>query len=220
MGTSLINTQRIVSFVSVEPTVNERPQIKTSFGWIEMNDVNLWSGKGSIESIVPDVRDFEKVANQLCQKALDDAKRQLHPLLQNTGVERLEHRGEFLQALKIALEQRIARDLAIWQPGVQAVFKYDETRMENTEAWDGSIHLLVKVPRLSDALSSLAVKLDRGLVTCLNQLGWQRFRTSESILDVQQVTPYELRHGIGYGAMFFAVYTAPVKVWPRNRQAR
>jgi hypothetical protein len=185
-----------------------------------MSDVNLWRQEGSIEHIVPEVRDLGEVANNLCEKALNDAKSQLHPLLQNTRLDRLSQRGEFLQAFKSALEQRIARKLAVWQPSVQAVFKYDETWTENVESWDGSIHLLVRVPRLSNAIKALGKKLDQSLVRYLRQLDWPRFQKYESILEVQQVTPNELRHGISYGAMFYAVYSAPVKVWPQNRQAK
>jgi hypothetical protein len=193
------------------------PRTKSSFGWFEMSSdvINLRREK-SLEH-VSSGKDFGQMVNDLCEKALDDAKSQLHPLLQSTELERLGQRSEFLQAFKSALEQRIARKLAIWQPGVQAVFKFEETRMEN---WDGSIHLLVKVPQLSNAVKTLGRRLDKSLVKCLNQMGWQRFRTRQSILDVQQVTTNELRHGIGYGAMFLAVYTAPVKVWPQNRPAR
>jgi hypothetical protein len=61
--------------------------------------------------------------------------------------------------------------------------------------------------------------LDRGLVSYLHQAGWSRFEGNPSILDIQQVTPKEVKHGIGYGAMFCAVYTVPVKVWPRDRQS-
>jgi hypothetical protein len=54
----------------------------------------------------------------------------------------------------------------------------------------------------------------------LQQLGLPRFEKRQSILDVQQVTPNELRHGIGYGAMFCAVYTVPVRVWPQDKVTR
>ena len=181
-----------------------------------MSDLNYERREGSREHVVPDVRNFAAVANDLCEKSMEDAKSQLHPLLQNTELDRLSQRGEFLQAFKSALEQRIARTLAAWQPSVQAVFKYDETWTENVESWDGSIHLLVKVPRLSNAVKALGKKLDRSLVKHLKHLGWQRIPTRHSILEVQQVTPNELRHGVGYGAMFCAVYTAPVKIWPQE----
>jgi hypothetical protein len=54
----------------------------------------------------------------------------------------------------------------------------------------------------------------------LQQLGWSRFGKRQSILEIQQVTPNELRHGVSYGAMFFAVHNVPVKVWPPNRRVQ
>lgn len=176
------------------------------------------SAEQPVEHMVPVPKDFGKAAYELCEKALEDARSQLHPLLQSAGFNRLSQRNGFLQAFKSALEQRIAQKLAVWQPGVQAVFKFDETPNENREAWDGSIHLLVKVPRLSNTVKTLGIKLDQGMVKYLKRSGWSRFRKRESILEIQQVTPHELRHGIGYGAMFCAVYTVPMKVWPQNRR--
>ena len=161
--------------------------------------------------------DFEQVANALCEAALNDAKGQLHPLLQNAELERLDQRSEFIQAFKSALEQRIARKLASWLPDVEAVFRFDETRTENRESWNGSVHLLVMVSQLTNGVKTLGEMLDQYLVKCLKQWDWSRFQTTQSILEVQQVTPNEIRHGISYGAMFYAVYTVPKKVWPQNR---
>jgi hypothetical protein len=157
------------------------------------------------------------LANELCDKALKDARQQLHPLLRNTQLDRLEKRPEFLKAFKRALEQRIARQLATWDPGVQAVFRFDQRRLETPESWDGSIHLLVKVPHLSETVTTLGRRLDRCLVKYFRQVNWPRFQKQQSILEVQQVTLNELRHGIGYGAMFHAVYTVPIKVWPQDK---
>src|SRR6185436_10696681 len=98
-----------------------------------MSDKNDSQREISLEHAVPAQKEIGKAANELCEKALKDAKCQLHPLLQNTGLNRLEQREEFLQAFKSALEQRIARKLATWQPSVQAVFKYEETRTESME---------------------------------------------------------------------------------------
>ncbi len=178
------------------------------------------SGQRPVEPSMPALHEFRQIANELCEKSLDDAKAQLHPLLRNVELGRLEQRPEFLQAFKSALEKRIARKLTARLPGIQAVFTFDETLAENREAWDGSIHLLVKVPRLSTAVKALGKKLDRSLTKYLNQLGWARFRQCQSILDVQQVTPNELRHGVSYGAMFSAVYNVPVKIWPPKQRAR
>ena len=182
-----------------------------------MNTVGNERWKELAEMAIPAAKDLGQVAEDICEKALNDAKGELHPLIRNTEVAHLRKRSEFVQAFKLALERRVAQKLATWQPGIQAVFKFDESWMENRESWDGSIHLLVKVPRLSNAMKVFGKKLDRSLTHCLQQLGWSCFRKRQSILEIQQVTTNELRHGVGYGAMFWAVYTAPVKVWPQDR---
>jgi hypothetical protein len=158
-----------------------------------VSNVNNWCREETVEHVIPAPKDFGQVANDLCEKALNDAKAQLHPLLRDVELDRLEQRFEFVQAFKSALEQGIARKLAVWQPGVQAVFKFDETETKNREAWDGSIHLLAKTPRLSNAMKALGKKLDRSLIKYLKQLGWSRFRNCLSILEIQQVTPNEIR---------------------------
>ena len=185
-----------------------------------MSDINHWGREKSFVYVFPAAREFGNVADELCKKSFLDAKHQLHPLLQNMGLEALEQRREFLGAFKSALEQRVARRLAAWQPAIQAVFRFDETLMETNEAWDGSIHLLVKVSRLSEAVKWMSKTLDQSLVNSFKQFGWSRFQKRQSILDVQQVTPNELRHGIGYGAMFYAVYTVPTQIWPQGSQAK
>lgn len=186
----------------------------------EMSDRFNWRGEGSRKTILPDMRDYRKIANELCEQALRDAKSQLHPLLQTVEPHQLAHRTEFLQNFRGALEGRIARKLTIWLPGIQAIFRYDEGGMQNRDPWDGSIRLLVKVPRLSNAIRTWNKKLDGHLVKCLEQMGLPQARTRQSILEIHQVTPRELRHGIGYGAMFFAVHNVPSKVWPQDGQAR
>jgi hypothetical protein len=98
------------------------------------------------------------------------------------------------------------------------VFRFDDSHVTNDPTWDGKIHLLVKVPCLSNAIKSFERKLDKYLIRYLaKQLGWSRFKGQQSILDVQQVTVNELRHGISYGAMFRAVYSVPIKIWPLKK---
>lgn len=72
-------------------------------------------------------KEFEQVVYELCENALSEAKAQLHPLIRSNELDRLDKRKEFIQAFKLALERRIAKKLALWQPGVQAVFKFEES---------------------------------------------------------------------------------------------
>jgi len=190
---------------------------KYSIGWFEMNRIrDRWDGP-SEEIVVPATKEFEKAANEITENAFQDAKEKLHPLLRNGELGHLRRRSEFIHAFKLALEKRIAQKLDAWQPGVQAVFQFDESWMEARNSWDGSIHLLVKVPRFSNRLKTIAKRLDQSLTQYLKQLGWSRFRKHQSLLEIQQVTPNELRHGISYGAMFLAVYSVPVKIWSAKR---
>ena len=163
-------------------------------------------------------KDFDLTVNEICEKALSDAKAQLHPLLRSVEPDRLKKRNEFIQAFRSALERRIAKKLAMLGPGVQAVYRFDETRRRPGSPWNGSIHLLVKVPRLSNMMKSLSRKLDQSLLKSLRSLGWSRFQKLQTILEIQQVTPQEIRRGISYGAMFYAVYTVPAKVWPQDER--
>ena len=188
-------------------------------GWFEMRDMNFRGGKDIEKPVIPVPNDLSQVANKICEAALEDAKAQIHPLLRSAELHRLGQRVEFVKAFKVALEHRVAQKLALWQPDVQAVFQFDESWMESRNTWDGSIHLLVKVPHLSSAIKGMSKALDKSLLKFLKQLGWQRFQKRQTILEVQQVTPDELRHGISYGAMFYAVYSVPVKVWPQKRRA-
>ena len=177
--------------------------------------MNLFENKRREDSAKMAItQDFHQAANDICEKALKDAKEQLHPLMRNTDLFQLRKRSEFVQAFKLALAQRIAQKLTGWMSGLDAVFQFEESWIDNRSVWDGSIHLLVRVPHVSNTLKIVGKRLDQNLTTCLKQLGWSRFRKHQSILEIQQVTSSELRHGVGYGAMFYAVYSAPVKIWP------
>ena len=151
---SLIIIQRDISLVFLGTEI-ECPRIKVGFGWFEVSDVSNGNRNRSVEPVLSNLKDLEHSANELCEKALNDAREQLHPLTRNAELDHLDKRVEFVQAFKLALEKRIAQKLAAWQPGVQAVFTFEESWMQRPRSWDSSIHLLVKVPRLSNTLKAM-----------------------------------------------------------------
>jgi hypothetical protein len=167
-----------------------------------------------MERTLPTGENVQQTTNEVCETALHDAKAQLHPLLRTTELRQLDRRNEFTRAFKLALEQRIAQKLVLWQPAVRAVFQFDESWFDNRRSWDGSIHLLLKVPSLLESIRALSRKLDTNLLNWLTRSGIPRFQERQSILEIQQVTIRELMHGVGYGAMFSAAYSIPKKVWP------
>jgi len=101
--------------------------------------------KEPFEEVLTNPSSFKKVAEELCEKALVDAKTRLHPLLQSDELENLDRRCEFVQGFKRALEEGIARQLAFWQPCVQAVFEFNNLQIDRELCWDSTIHLLVMV---------------------------------------------------------------------------
>ena len=167
-----------------------------------------------IEDLIQNPYAFRQGSSELCEQALMDAKTQLHPLLQQVDLEKLGQRREFVQAFKHALERAVAERIVLWLPSVKVVYKFDPPRGSSPEGWDKTIHLLILVPSLLPSINELGTMLDYEILKRLKHFGWSRFKDSQSILELQQVTPYEIRHGVCYGAMFYAFYTAPSQVWP------
>jgi hypothetical protein len=179
-----------------------------------MNDPETGTIKELAESELIAGRCFEQAAEEIVDRALKDAKIRLHPLLRNLHMDALERRAEFVRALKRAIAYGIAEKIAAWEVDIDAIYQFEESWMENRTSWDGSIHLLAKVSRLSNGLGRLGDALDKSLLPLLRCSGWSCFRHRRSILELQQVTKNELRHCISYGAMFSAVYSVPVQIWP------
>ena len=172
-------------------------------------------------SQVPEVTDclprnaaeFRQIADELCDRAQRVATDQLHPLLQRVDLVKLSQRHEFLDAFRCSLEREIAQKIVLWLPCVKVVYKFDASRKKRLEEWDNTIHLLVLVPQLIPLIKELGTMLDVAFLTSLKRLPWSRFQDSKFVIEIQQVTPEEIRHGVCYGAMFFSYYATPSQVW-------
>jgi hypothetical protein len=92
-------------------------QKELKIGWFKMKAVKRQGWENPVELMVPTPKDFQQIAKDLCEKALSGAKEQLHPLLRDAQLDRLDERPEFVKTFKRALELRIARKLAAWHPG-------------------------------------------------------------------------------------------------------
>lgn len=181
---------------------------------VKLSKNNVYYEQEIIENLIKNPYAFRQVSEELCKKAVMDAKTQLHPLLQQVDLEKLGHRREFVQAFKYALEGSVAARIARWLPCVRVIYKFDAPRVSSNEDWDNTIHLLMLVPRLLPSIKELGSKLDSAMLKRLKDLSWSRFQDSKSIIEIQQVTPNEIRHAVCYGAMFVSLYTAPSQVWP------
>lgn len=187
---------------------------------ISMNDLSQYKPLAQLNGWRDPTHEFEylyvirQVSKELCEKVLTDAKTQLHPLLRQADLEKLGQRTEFILVFKNALEKELAQKIVLWLPSVKIVYKFDALHRSNTDDWDNTIHLLLLVPRLLPAISELGITLDNEILKQLKHFRWSRFQDSKSMIEVQQVTPNEIRHGVCYGAMFFSLYAAPSQVWP------
>lgn len=168
----------------------------------------------AIQSLFRSPSAFRQISEELCEKALMDAKSELHPLLQQADLEKLGQRQKFVQAFKQALEKAVAERVVRWLPDIKVVYKFDSPRRGSAEHWDNTIHLLILVPLLLPSINELGSELDCAILEELKHFSWSRFQDAKSILEIQQVTPYEIRHGVCYGAMFYSLYAAPTQVWP------
>ena len=196
--------------------VNRFGVIGKYFDEAKPNKRNDYYKQGVLEDLIQNPSAFRQGSSELCEKALMDAKTQLHPLLQQVDLEKLGQRREFVQAFKHALERAVAERIALWLPSVKAIYKFGPPRVSSTEGWDNTVHLLILVPRLLPSINELGTMLDHEILERVKHFRWSRFKDSQSVLELQQVTPHEIRHGVCYGAMFYSLYTAPVQVWPQK----
>jgi hypothetical protein len=114
----------------------------------------------------------------------------------------------FLPAFKLALAASVACTLGEHDAQVRAVYAYDSA--------DALLHLLVIVGRPSAALTMFVASLDRALAASLDELSLAVGHRRVSVLDVNLITPKEVRLGIGPAALLSAVYHPPLAVWSRD----
>ena len=182
------------------------------------NNNNLYN-QDALEFLLISPQELRQASREVCEKSLVEAKSRLHPLLHQVDVERLGQRPEFVQVFKNALENQVTQQIILRLSYVKAVYRFDNSRARNMVGWDNTIHLLVLVPQLMSSIQKLGPKLDQEIRQQLKNLNWSRFQLSTSIVEIQQVTPSEIRHGICYGAMFASFYAGPVQIWPSLQTA-
>lgn len=165
-------------------------------------------------SLIKNQYEFKQTAKDLCEKALVDAKSELHPLLRQVDLDRLDQRCNFLKAFKCALERRVAQQIMLWLPVVKAAYRFDPLMKNDSQNWDNTIHLLVLVPQIMSPFDELGANLDHEILQQLKDFNWTRFQYSKSLVDIRQVTLYEIHPGICAGAMFYSAYTVPAQICP------
>ena len=162
-----------------------------------------------------------EVAETLRDDSFLVAREGLVPPRDELPLETLLNDLEFVDHFKHSLAAGIARVLAAYDRQVKTIHYYDprvcpEERAGSTLPIDATIHLLVEVNHPSPALSVLILALDRELTECLKTLPSGRFANLSFILDVNVLTPEDIRAGRGHATLLSSLYTPPLKIWGRE----
>ena len=192
-------------FHTVHLLVNRDGASGKYFGKSNVSDNNDYSQQKVIEGLFKSPCAFGSVSEELCEKALMDAKSQLHSLLQQVDPEKLDQRRELVEAFKHALERAVSERIVLWLPCVKAVYKFENLRGSSPKYQDNTIHLLILLPRLLPSSYRLGAMLDHEVLERLKRFNGSRFQDSKSFLEIQQVTPNEIHHGVCYDAMFYSL---------------
>ena len=107
---------------------------------------------------------------------------------------KLTHEPGFLSPFKMGLAAQCARVLGASEPRVLTAFTYDLS--------DHVVHLLLLVDEPSDGLEAFVGEFDRAMTASIDALRVPECFECTSVLDVHQVTPRDVRLGIGLAGLF------------------
>ena len=165
-----------------------------------------------------------EVAETLRDDSLLVAREELAPSRGELPLEELLNDLDFVDSFKHSLASGIARVLAAYDRQVKSVHFYDplvcrERRRIGKLPIEATIHLLVEVHHLSPALSVLIMALDHELTDSLKVLPSPWFAHRQFTLDVNFVTPEDIKVGRGHATLLSSLYTPPLKIWKREDEA-
>ncbi len=150
---------------------------------------------------------FSEVVETIVEQAIDLVREHVAAFKGAAHIETLVRRPDFAGPFRCALAIELAKVIGADNPDVRTVFAYDLSRP--------NLHLLAVVSRPTRGLSAYIGALDEALCDRMTDLHVLDCAARQGVLDIQFITPQEVRLGIGYTGLLSAVQTAPVRVWAR-----
>lgn len=147
-------------------------------------------------------------ADRVRDQAIEHVRRLGPETWRQAGLSKLIHEPGFLSPFKLGLAAETARVLGASEPRVLTAFTYDVS--------DRVIHLLLLVDEPSAGLESFVAEFDQALTASIDALRMPECFECTSVLDVHQVTPRDVRLGIGMAGLLSSVASAPLRVWSRQ----
>lgn len=162
---------------------------------------------------------LQEAARLMVASALAYAEEKATPSLRARGLRVEAADPHFRDHLKWGLTLSMTKHLADHDVEVRAVYAFEPSANADAEDAetlppDDMLHLLVLVNRRTAALEALIASLDGALVEVLNECGVPR--VPPRLLDVNLITPEDVRLGIGLAGILSAVFAPPIKVWGRE----
>jgi len=163
----------------------------------------------ALEAAAREVADrMTATANEARDGAIEHVRHLGPETWREVPLAKLTHEPGFLRPFKLALAARCARVLAASEPRVLSAFTYDPA--------DRVLHLLVLMDEPSEGLDGFVKEFDQALTASIDQLRMPDCFECVSVLDVHQITPRDVRLGIGLAGLLSSVANAPVRVWSRH----
>ncbi len=163
----------------------------------------------ALEAAAREVADrMTSTANEVRDGAIEHVRHLGPETWREAPLAKLTHEPGFLRPFKLALTARCARVLAASEPRVLSAFTYDPA--------DHVLHLLVLMDEPSEGLDGFVKEFDKAMTASIDQLRIPDCFECASVLDVHQMTPRDVRLGIGLAGLLSSVANAPVRVWSRH----
>lgn len=150
---------------------------------------------------------FSEVVETILEKAVDMVRKHVPAFKGAVHLETMAQRPDFAGPFRFALAIELAKVIGADNPDVRTVFAYDLSQP--------NLHLLALVSRPTQGHSAYIRALDECLCGHMKDLRLPDCAARAGMLDVQFITPQEVRLGIGLTGLLSAVRTAPVRVWAR-----
>ena len=147
-------------------------------------------------------------ADRVRDQAIEHVRRLGPETWRQEDLARLTHEPGFLGPFKMGLAAQAARLFGASEPRVLTAFTYDLS--------DHVLHLLLLVDEPSAGLDSFVREFDQALTGSIDALRMPECFECTSVLDVHQITPRDVRLGIGLAGLLSSVANAPLRVWSRH----
>ncbi len=176
-------------------------------GNTELDPVILGDQVTKIQELVETIRD----------DAVKFALSKLTPFQRTKELERLVWQQEFLSHFKCGLAKGVGDTLLAHDGQVRTVYLFDPSAnpdsVEGGEMTaDAAVHLLVRVKKRSAALNTLISALDQALTASIKKLGWSRYSSYRSLIDIIPITDEDIQERKGFAVLLTSLFSPPIRV--------